>query len=97
MRSSIIILITALLATVSVDAIDRRLDYKLAKGQTVTQFCNKWNADCNSYVSKHKSGSTPGTLCEAGPSKDEVQAYCVAYVTTDYTIALAKQIGATPY
>lgn len=46
MRTSIIVLFTALLAAFSVDAIDRRLDYKLAKGQTVDQFCTKWNAGC---------------------------------------------------
>ncbi|CAO3679912.1 unnamed protein product [Umbelopsis ramanniana] len=97
MRTSIIILVAALLAAVSVDAIDRRLDYKLAKGQTVDQFCTKWNADCTSYVNKHNAGATVGSLCEAGPFKNEAQAYCVATVVKDYTTKVAKQMGAAPY
>ncbi|KAG2178528.1 hypothetical protein INT44_001680 [Umbelopsis vinacea] len=97
MRTSFIILVTALLAAVSVDAIDRRLDYKLAKGQTVDQFCTKWTADCTSYVNKHNPGAGVGFVCEPGPFKNEAQAYCTATVVKDYTTRLAKEIGATPY
>ncbi|GAB5589936.1 hypothetical protein Unana1_04836 [Umbelopsis nana] len=95
MRSFLFVALSAVLATVSVNAADNRLDYKLAKNQTVDQFCSKWNTACNTYIHKHYPGSTPGIYCEAGPKTGEVQVYCSKYVITQYTNTLAKEIGAT--
>jgi hypothetical protein len=50
MRFSLLIAVSALLSAACVNAVDERLDYKLAKGQTADQFCNTWNSACNSYV-----------------------------------------------
>ncbi|CAO3662265.1 unnamed protein product [Umbelopsis vinacea] len=96
MRFSLLIAVSALLSAGCVNAVDERLDYKLAKGQTADQFCNTWNSACNSYIHSHYPTRTPGTLCEAGPTTGEVQAYCVSYTINAYTTQLAKKIGATP-
>ncbi|KAJ2958066.1 hypothetical protein NQZ79_g6305 [Umbelopsis isabellina] len=88
--------IAALFAAASVSATDERLDYKLKKGQTVSQFCSKWNDACESFVHSKYPNSTPSTYCEAGPLSGQVQVYCQGMVITEFTTKIAKQIGATP-
>ncbi|GJJ73203.1 hypothetical protein EMPS_05561 [Entomortierella parvispora] len=91
--------IVAVLATVVlsfVAAEDTRMDYKLAKGQTVAQFCAAWNTECYKYIPKVQPGAEVGEYCEAGPGKDEVQTYCNAYAVTLHGSAVAKILHAVP-
>jgi hypothetical protein len=55
MRFLVLSAIAALFAVASVSAEDYRLDYKLKKGQTVDQFCSKWNDACDRYVYLHQN------------------------------------------
>ncbi|KAF8928557.1 hypothetical protein EDD21DRAFT_154881 [Dissophora ornata] len=95
LKSTIIATAIAFLA-MSVTAEDTRLTYKLAKGQTVQQFCTAWSNACYKYIPKVQPGTEVGEYCEPGPSKGDVQAYCNAYAVTLHGAAVAKIIHATP-
>ena len=46
MLKSTIVAVLATFALSCVAAEDTRMDYKLAKGQTVAEFCAAWNKEC---------------------------------------------------
>ncbi|KAF9162823.1 hypothetical protein BGX21_005200 [Mortierella sp. AD011] len=94
MLKSTILAITLLVA--SVFAEDTRITYKLAKGQTVDEFCTAWSNECYKYIPKVQPGSEVGEYCEGGPKKGQVQAYCNAYAVTLYGRAVAKILHDKP-